>query len=112
MFITMLGDMTAFLSLVFGYFFYWTVHADFPPDADTPGPGLLWPLLAPALLLAAWLRRCWRAAGTGRAGRRRCAALVAAVALAGLGGAALLAGPWPNGLDPTAHVYPAIVWVL
>src|SRR5690606_18080969 len=31
MFITMLGDMTAFISLVFGYFFYWTIHEDFPP---------------------------------------------------------------------------------
>jgi cytochrome c oxidase subunit I+III len=24
----------------------------------------------------------------------------------------LLAGPWTTGLDPTAHVYPAIVWLL
>ncbi len=31
MFITMLGDMTAYLSLVFAYFFYWTIHTDFPP---------------------------------------------------------------------------------
>jgi cytochrome c oxidase subunit I+III len=40
------------------------------------------------------------------------AALAAAAALAGLGGAALLAGPWTTGLDPTAHVYPAVVWIL
>jgi cytochrome c oxidase subunit I+III len=39
-------------------------------------------------------------------------ALAAAAALAGLGGAALLAGPWFAGLDPTAHVYPAVVWIL
>src|SRR5690606_9864478 len=26
MFITMVGDGTAFASLIFGYFFYWTVH--------------------------------------------------------------------------------------
>src|SRR5690606_7680879 len=32
MFITMIGDMTAFASLVFGYFFFWTVHEDFPAD--------------------------------------------------------------------------------
>jgi cytochrome c oxidase subunit I+III len=28
------------------------------------------------------------------------------------GGGAFLAGPWVSGLDPTRHVYPAIVWVL
>lgn len=28
------------------------------------------------------------------------------------GGGALLAGPWLTGLDPTQHVYPAIVWML
>jgi cytochrome c oxidase subunit I+III len=112
MFITMLGDMTAFLSLVFGYFFYWTVHAEFPPEAS-PGPGLFWPLLGLALLLGSWLgtlfARDWNRRGRARAMR---AALVAAVALAGLGGASLLAGPWVNGLDPTAHVYPAVVWIL
>jgi cytochrome c oxidase subunit I+III len=35
-----------------------------------------------------------------------------AVALAFAGGAALLAGPWFTGLDPTRHVYPATVWIL
>jgi cytochrome c oxidase subunit I+III len=25
---------------------------------------------------------------------------------------ALITGPWTTGLDPTSHVYPAIVWVL
>ena len=43
MFITMLGVFTAFVSLVFGYFFYWTLHENFPPD-PAPGPGLFWPL--------------------------------------------------------------------
>src|SRR5690606_21329519 len=31
MLITMLSDMAAFFSLVFGYFFFWTVHENFPP---------------------------------------------------------------------------------
>jgi cytochrome c oxidase subunit I+III len=38
--------------------------------------------------------------------------LLIAVGLALAGGAALLAGPWLTGLDPTSHVYPAIVWIL
>ena len=46
--------MTAFVSLVFGYFFYWTARPDFPPDRDA-GSRRLWPSLALALLLGAWL---------------------------------------------------------
>ena len=45
MFITMLADFTAFAQLVFGYFFYWTIHEDFPPSA-AKGPGVFWPSLA------------------------------------------------------------------
>ncbi|CAN5123022.1 cytochrome c oxidase subunit I [soil metagenome] len=113
MLITMLADITAFVSLVFGYFFYWTVHGDFPPDGS-PGPGVVWPVLGGTLALASWAltmvahranRRAWRASGFYAAS--------GLAALAGLGGiAALLAGPWLNGLDPTLHAYNAIVWVL
>ena len=112
MFITMLADMTAYVSLVFGYFFFWTVHEDFPPRAE-PGPGVLWPSIAGALLLGAWgltvLARRWNARDLGP---RFYGALVGAMVLAGVGGAALVAGPLLTGLDPTRHAYPAIVWVL
>ena len=112
MFITMLADFTAFISLVFGYFFFWTIHTDFPPD-PAPGPGVLWPVIAAGLLLGAWaltiFARRWNkhdwSAGLY-------AALLIAVALATSGGAALLAGPWVTGLDPASHVYPATVWIL
>jgi cytochrome c oxidase subunit I+III len=112
MFITMLGDITAFVSLVFGYFFFWTIHEDFPPD-PSPGPGVLWPSIAGVLLAGSWiltlLARHWN-------GRDRpmafYAALLAAAALALAGGVALLAAPRVSGLDPTTHVYPATVWVL
>lgn len=112
MFITMLGDMTAFISLVFGYFFYWTIHRNFPPAA-APGPGLFWPLLAAVFLLTAWILTVL----ARRFNRRDRAALFYSALAAGcvfnIGGAgALLAGPWFSGLDPTQHVYPAIVWVL
>jgi len=112
MFITMIGDMTAFASLVFGYFFYWTVRDDFPPGPDA-GPGQFWPAWAAALVLAAWLltvaaRECNRRSMAGG----YYAALGAAALLTVAGAAALIAGPRLTGLDPTSHVYPATVWVL
>ncbi len=58
MFITMLGDMTAFMSLVFGYFFYWTIHTDFPPK-DMPGPGWFWPIIGGSFLLFGWALTVW-----------------------------------------------------
>ncbi|WP_245415107.1 cytochrome c oxidase subunit I [Aureimonas flava] len=112
MFITMLGDATAFLSLCFGYYFFFTVHADFPP-AGTQGPGLLWPSAALALFALAWgacllAHRVLRGGGVAAA-----RALLALCVLASLGaGAALLWGPHATGLQPTAHVYPATVWIL
>jgi cytochrome c oxidase subunit I+III len=111
-FITMLAVLTAFVCLVFGYFFFWTIHEDFPPE-PSPGPGVFWPSIAAVLLLSAWaltlLARHWN--------RRDWAAgfyvgLLLAAALALAGGAALLAGPWLTGLDPKNHVYPATVWLL
>jgi cytochrome c oxidase subunit I+III len=112
MFITMLAVLTAFVCLVFGYFFFWTIREDFPPD-PSPGPGVFWPSIAAASLLGSWaltlLSRRWN--------RRDWAVgfyvgLLAAAVLALAGGAALLAGPWLTGLDPRSHVYPAIVWLL
>ena len=52
MFITMTGDGTAFASLVFGYFFFWTIHADF--TGGTAGPGMFWPLVAGVLFATSW----------------------------------------------------------
>jgi cytochrome c oxidase subunit I+III len=70
-------------------------------------------MIAMTLILGCWLltisARQLNAAG--RIGAARIALLLAAVASAG-GGLAALAGPWHSGLDPVAHVYPAIVWVL
>ncbi len=112
MFITMLAILTAFACLIFGYFFYWTVHEDFPP-ASAQGPGIFWPCMAAALLLGSWmltlLARRWNR--TDRAVAFY-AGLGAACLLSLTGGAAILAGPWLTGLDPTEHVYAAIVWLL
>jgi cytochrome c oxidase subunit I+III len=112
MFITMTGDLTAFLSLIFGYFFFWTIHDDFPPEWAT-GPGWEWPLTAAVLALASW-GATLAARIANRAGRVRAAQtlLVLAPLAALAAGGALLAGPWLTGLEPTAHAYPAIVWAL
>lgn len=111
MFITMVGDGTAFASLVFGYFFFWTIHQDF--TGGLAGPGVFWPMTALALFVAAWA-----ATVAARETNRRGAVVIAQIScLAGaalsIGGClAALAGPWFTGMDPTDHVYPAIVWIL
>jgi cytochrome c oxidase subunit I+III len=112
MFITMIGDMTAYSSLVFGYFFFWTIHDDFPP-ASAVGPGGFWPLLGLGLVLAAWAPTV-AARGLNRRDLRLpfYVAMTVAVLLALAGGAALLAGPWVHGMDPTEHAYQATVWLL
>ena len=112
MFITMLAVFTAFVSLIFGYFFYWTIRPDFIPK-PTPGPGLLWPIIAAALVLGAWLltllARRWNKRDQSLG---FFSGLVVAIGLALGGGVALIIGPWLTGLDPTRHVYPATVWIL
>jgi cytochrome c oxidase subunit I+III len=111
MFITMVGDGTAFAGLVFGYFFYWTIHPDLTSAA--PGPGAFWPLVAIGLFGVAWaamLSARWlNTRGAVTAARW---ALVVSFCLTLAAGGAGFAGPFLAGMDPTAHVYPAIVWVL
>jgi cytochrome c oxidase subunit I+III len=110
--ITMLAVLTAFLSIVFGYFFYWTLDADFVPGAArAQGGGALAAAggavgLAWALTLGA---RHWNAADRGRAFY----ASVLAGAAIGAGAVATLS--WAlaaSALDPTASVYAATVWLL
>jgi cytochrome c oxidase subunit I+III len=112
MFITMLADITAFVSIVFGYLFYWTARPGFLADSAA-GPDVTWLLLALILLLGSWLltvlARHWNR-------QEACAVfyavLGAAIVLAVGGSAALMAGPWTAGVNPAAHVYAATVWTL
>ena len=112
MFITMIGDMAAFASLVFGYFFFWTARPDFPPGPDA-GPARGWMLLALALGIAGWLATLWaRRLNRREAGGGFCAAIGLAAALSVAAAMALLAGPHASAMDPTAHAYPATVWLI
>ena len=113
MFITMMADATAFSGLVFGYYFFWTKHEDFPPPDLASMPGMFWPMVALATGVAAWLmtivaREC---NATGRIGTAR-ALLVGGILASLASGAAGIAGPWASGMDPELHSYPAIVWTL
>jgi cytochrome c oxidase subunit I+III len=112
MFITMLAVFAAFIALIFGYFFFWTVRTDFPLR-PAPGPGVFWPVLAAVLLLGAWaLTLLARDYNTRNNSIAFYVTALIAVGLAAAGGAALVAAPWFTGLDPTSHVYPAMVWLL
>ena len=77
------------------------------------GPGTFWPALSAAAALAAWA-----ATVAARALNKRDNAPVfygavgVASALAAFSAYALVNGPLVTRMDPTAHVYPATVWVL
>jgi cytochrome c oxidase subunit I+III len=112
MFITLLGDGTAFVSLIFAYFFFWTVHPQWPPamvgehDLLLPAPAF------PLLMLAVGLIRYAVVALRGaRTGRFKLAVWLGSASLLVFGGLELL---WlfASNLDPTAHSYPAIVWTI
>jgi cytochrome c oxidase subunit I+III len=109
--ITMIAIFSAFISLVFGYFFYWTLRENFiPADARDHA---LWAVIALVATLAAWastvLARKWNAADRAAAFYAGSAfGVVTAIA----GGAALLAHPYFSDFDPTHGVYPAVVWLL
>ena len=110
MWITMLGDATAFAALMFGFFFYWTASADFPPaGAEHAVPGLIG--LAAICFLVSWAltlgaRQLNRAAAVSAA--RICLGLAP---LAAAGGATALIGSVLH-LEPSSHVYPAILCAL
>ena len=111
MFITMVGDGTAFGSLVFGYFFYWTIHEDF--TAGIAGPGALWPMIALACFVAAWgLMLAARGLNSRGSAMGMRLAIAMALVLTAAGSLTGLCGPWTYGMQPTTHVYPAIVWIL
>jgi len=109
-FITMLGDMTAFASLIFGYFFYWTVHPNFPPPLADHANGA-WVALSALCYAAAWgATRVARPINRSGAVVMAQVLLSAGIVLAIAGAAAIMLSV--AALDPTSHVYPAILWAI
>src|SRR5690606_14394234 len=100
----------AFASLIFGYFFYWTIHEDF--TAGIAGPGMFWPVIALILFVVAWGLMLLARTLNERGPRGARLALLASLAVTLAASLAGLAGPYVYEMDPTAHVYPAIVWVV
>ncbi|MBV7377997.1 cytochrome c oxidase subunit I [Maritimibacter dapengensis] len=111
-FITMLGDATAFASLVFGIFFYWTARPDFPPQG-TAHANLALVALAAVLFSASWAATRI-ARGINRQGKVTAARVLLGLAplLAIAGAAALIFALRLPGLAPTEHVYPAMMWAM
>jgi cytochrome c oxidase subunit I+III len=109
--ITMIAIFSAFVSLVFGYFFYWTLRENFIPDDAREHAG--WAAIALVGTLLAWasavLARRWNA--DNRAAAFYGVSLFGVVT-ALIGGAALLAHPYFSDFNPTTGVYPATIWLL
>jgi cytochrome c oxidase subunit I+III len=112
MFITMLGVFAAFVSIVFGYFFFWTRSAEFPPT-PFPGPPPHWPVASAVAVVVAWgLTMLARRFNRSDRALLFHAAMAGAVVMTALGGAALLLGPHRAALDPSTSAYAATVWLL
>lgn len=112
MLITMLAVLTAFMALVFGYFFYWTANEHWPP-LGAEELGVLWPVAGLALGLVAWLS----SVGARKLNRKdrpwlTHGCFLLGIAAAAASGVVLLWAPARVGMDPTQHVYPAMVWLL
>ena len=111
-FIALLADGALFFSLLFAYFFLWTVSPSWPPDDDR-GMSLLLPAAGVAALAASSVA-IWWAERANRAGRSLvlrtglAAAIVLALAFLGLQGASLLM----SGLSAKSHAYGALVYTI
>jgi cytochrome c oxidase subunit I+III len=109
MFITVLADGTAYVSVIFAYYFFWTVAEEWPPPTVGEFDLLIPAIALPFLLLAGGLIR-WAVVAMrgGDRGRFKLAAWLGCACLLAFGGLELL---WllAADLDPTAHSYPAIV---
>ncbi len=109
MFIAMLADVTAFLCLIFSFYYYVTINETVSLERFQVGWG--WPLagLAGGLLTVALI---WGARRHGISGGGGAALLAAAALVACATGAALVTGPATAGIEPTSHAIGATIWTL
>ncbi|MBS1300961.1 cbb3-type cytochrome c oxidase subunit I [Loktanella sp. SALINAS62] len=108
--ITMLGDATAFASLIFGFFFYWTASSAFPPQGASHADGLATGAAAVLLVLSWAATRFARDINRKGYVRSAQALLATGICLTALGGSAVYLAV--ADLQPTTHVYPAMICVL
>jgi cytochrome c oxidase subunit I+III len=112
MFITMLGDFAAFVSLIFGYVFYWTLNDRFLA-ASAAGPGVLWPATGAILIVGAWLLTgIARPVLASTSAALFSLTLLLAGILGLLGAGALMTALWSMPLAPDGSAYAATVWLL
>ena len=78
-----------------------------------PGPGAIWSLVAAGLFLVGWLAMLVARLANDRDRPYLTRILIVVAALLTVAGCgAGLMGPYVHGMDPTVHVYPAVVWIL
>ena len=116
MVVLVLVSGSIFGSLVFSYFFLWTVSPDVWPRDPQALPALGWPLVSAGLLaastaLVAWSSRRLDTAPPGRQGLLQ-AALVAAVVLLCASLVVEVQGHRATGLSPRASAYGAVVYMV
>lgn len=110
--ITMLGDSTAFASLIFGFFFYWTAKENFvPPGSDFVLASYL--VLGVLSFVVTWTTLVGARALNRRGNTKTARNLLLVSTLFTIAGTALFCLSVVNsGLEPTSHVYPAIIWAI
>jgi cytochrome c oxidase subunit I+III len=111
MFIMILGDAACYASLVFAYWYFWTIAPVWPPMASAPG--LPAAALGAAALVAAsgLIHFATRALDRAATGLFQLAVWLGCAVLAAMT-AVQLGWLFDSGLDPVEHAYPATVWTL
>jgi cytochrome c oxidase subunit I+III len=113
MVVLILVDATVFASLVFSYFYLWTVGSDAWPAPETALPGIAWPLAAALAWVSGSALINWAGRFLRRDGQGWFRALLAgAMALMVTAFAADFLGLHGAGLRPTEHAYGAVVFAV
>ena len=110
--IALLADAALFSSLIFAWFFLWTVSPDWPPARQHEIAPLL-PALAFAVLIAGSAAMEWAERGNHCGSLRRLQAGALLAALAGLGFVLLqVTALLDSGIAARAHAYGALVYTI